>query len=207
MEVLSTKDVCDILGVSRAWVNTYLRQLGGAVVPENEENSFANARTVYYNESDLLTWLNQHAVCSRQTMWLNLQNYLPESELKKRVKKINRMPVATFEERVNRMAAERNLLEEILPADLLTHVDKVHPRQRGLLPWVPVDHRVSEIDELCTMKQLMKNFGHRSQEMMYRKIFSDGMIRVEVHGRTWYVPAPDRFTYELLIPANSFERN
>ena len=75
--VISTNELCGKLGVSRSWVNKYLRPFGkkGPLLPDDK----ANLHTVYYDEETIVDYLNAHAVFTRQTEWLNLADYVEEA--------------------------------------------------------------------------------------------------------------------------------
>ena len=76
--MISTKELCEKLGVSLSWVGKYLRSIGkqGPQLPGDK----ANLRTIYYDEESIVAYLNAHAIFSRQTEWLNLADYVEESK-------------------------------------------------------------------------------------------------------------------------------
>lgn len=200
MDILSTSEVCEKLGVSRAWVNNYIRELGGVKPPEDRE--MANIRTVYYDEADLLRWLNENATFSRQTMKLDLCDYAPEDIVRDRLLQIEAMPKITGEDIECRNEARRAFLKEILPDELEAEHHFVLPRKRGLLPWVPVKHSIERLEDLRSMRELQEAWDCRSTEMVYREIFSRGMIRAEVCGRRWYMAAPEqKHRFPITMPA------
>lgn len=200
MAILSTAEVCEKLGVSRAWVNNYIRELGGVQPPEDRE--MANIRTIYYDEADLLRWLNKNASFSRQTVKLDLCDYAPEDLVRDRLLQIEAMPKVTGDDIERRHEARRAFLQEILPAELEAELHFVIPRKRGLLPWVAVTHSIQRLEDLRSMKDLQEAWDCRSTEMVYREIFIRSMIRVEVCGRRWYMAAPEpRPRHPLTVPA------
>lgn len=205
MAILSTSEVCEKLGVSRAWVNNYIRFLGGVQPPEDRE--MANIRTIYYDEADLLRWLNENAAFSRQTVKLDLCDYAPEDMVRDRLLQIEAMPKVTGEDIERRNEARRDFLKEILPAELEAEHHYVIPRKRGLLAWVPVKHSIERLEDLRSMKELQEAWEHRSTEMVYREIFTRAMIRVEVCGRRWYMAAPEPVPrFPITMPAGCLDQ-
>lgn len=200
MGILSTSEICEKLGVSRAWVNNHLRSLGGIVEPENRDK--ANIRTVYYSETELISWLNEHATFSRQTMRLDLCDFASEGFVRNQLKRIEEMPTDT-EEAINyRDHALYSFLKKIYPPEVKSLQEAVDPRERGRLPWVQIDHKVEHLEDLQSIKDLQKLWSHRSAELTYRTIFSSCMIRVEVCGRCWYMSESKRdLLYPITVPA------
>lgn len=188
MAILSTTEVCAKLGVSRAWVNNHIRLLGGVEPPDLRERS--NKRTIYYDEDELLYWANSVAIFSRQTIRMDLCDFTPEKRVQKRLIELTKMPTNTSPEKKRRDAAYQKFLEEVLPEDLIEAHNRVHPRKRGFLPWVTVDHSIERLEDLYSMKDLKAAWGYQSAEMVYRDIFMNAMIRVELCGRCWYTKAP-----------------
>lgn len=179
--MLSTKDLCQKLGVSRAWVQTYLRDLGiqGAQRPDDR----ANVRTVYYDESRVLQYLNAHAICSRQTEILELTDYMEEGELRRRLQKIKGLDKAEQEKSYWR------LIDQILPQGVtVITMPVLSARFRGQYAWQPVKCQIKSLDDLATMAQ-MRGEGRTTPELIYRDNFEFARIKVTVHGRTWFMPS------------------
>ena len=105
--MISTKELCEKLGVSRSWVGKYLRSIGkqGLLRPGDK----ANLRTVYYEESDVVAYLNANAIFSRQTEWLNLADYVEEAKARRALKAIDSMP------KKDREKEYWKFLSEVLP--------------------------------------------------------------------------------------------
>jgi len=112
------------------------------------------------------------------------------------------LPMTSLEHVERRYVARRVILKEILPEDLEAEYHFVRPRKRGLLPWVPVQHKIEKLEDLRTMKNLQEDWSCRSTELVYRTIFVGGLIRVEVCGRRWYMAAPETaLRFPLTVPA------
>lgn len=79
MAILSTIEVCVKFGISRAWVNNHIRMLGVVQPPDPRERS--NKRTTYYDEDELLYWMNSVALFSCPTKPLPL---LPSEGMEKK---------------------------------------------------------------------------------------------------------------------------
>lgn len=198
--VMSTRELGKKLGVSRSWINKYLRHLGEQGTPRDGENEKANRRTVYYDEASIVAYLNAHAVFSRQTEWLNLADYTDEENARRTLKAIDAMPEKDQEE------AYWKYLDEVLPKGVKVFGSPAFSARfsRGEYPWKPVKGCIKTLDDLSTMAAMK---GEHSEELIYRKNFKFGRVRVMVHGRTWFMRAPEKPVTAindplyLLIPA------
>lgn len=191
MAMLSTKDLCEALGVSRGWINTYLRHLGtqGPQRPDDR----ANIRTVYYDENQVLQYLNAHATFSRQTEPLDLTDYMDEAELRSRLDEIKAM------DKEDGDRAYWRLIDRILPDGVKIITDpKISARFRGLYEWRPVRARIEQLSDLSTMVQMC---GEGSQELIYRENFEYARVRVQIHGRTWFMPGKWGSDLSVLVVA------
>lgn len=179
--VISTKELCEKLGVSRSWVNKYLRPIGkqGPQLPDDK----ANLRTVYYDEENIVAYLNTHAVFTRQTEWLNLADHTEEAKARRTLKAIDAMP------KEDREKEYWKFLSAVLPPGVTVFDNpSISSRNRGIYPWQTVKGRIKTLDELSTMATMK---GDRSEELIYRENFECGRVRVMVHGRTWFMGAPE----------------
>ena len=190
-EKLSTMALCDKLDISRSWVNTHLRELGGA--PEYVDDD-SRVRAVMYPKADVIKWLNDHARCSCQTKQLCLLDYATEDEIQAvmaRVKEKNKedgMPRNPFQW----------ALFELLPQEIFEEAALILPRKRGLIPWVEVDCKITSLEQLHSIRSLS---GNASPELGYRQAYKDSMIRFEVDGRCWFIETEkDPREYCFLVP-------
>lgn len=182
--MLSTTDLCKTLGVSRAWVNTHLRDLG--VQGAQRLDDKANIRTVYYDPARVLEYLNSHAAFSRQTEPLDLTDYMEEAELRRSLQEIKAM------EKVDGEKAYWRLIDRILPEGVKVITEpRISARYRGQYEWQPATARIRKLDDLATMAAMCD--GH-SAELVYRENFEYGRIRVMVHGRTWFMSGVDEWS-------------
>lgn len=201
MKLMTTQEVVDTLGVSRQWVNRYLRDMG-TVIMHSSGTRKAN-RVVVYDAEQILAWINAAAECSRQTIMLPAESFGRISEGETR--RYYELTTTLFS---SRDAADRErataLLDELysraLPPEMYDRLPATggSPRKRGNTPWTPMDYRVGSLDELYTIEQLMELRRYRSTEMAYREIYEAGWIRVAIAGRRWYVPAPEQYDDQQL---------
>lgn len=179
--IISTKDLCKKLGVSRSWVNKYLRPIGKQG-PQSLDDK-ANLRTVYYDEESIVAYLNTHAVFTRQTEWLNLADHMGEEKLRQTLKSIDAMP------KEDKKKKYWKFLSDVLPHGVTVFDNpSISSRYRGTYPWQTVKVRIRTLDELSTMATMK---GEHSEELIYRENFEYGRVRVMVYGRTWFMSAPE----------------
>lgn len=207
--LMSTKELSLKLGISRSWINQYLRRLGqqGAFVMQflqlSDSEFKANLRTVYYDEADIITYLNSHALFSRQTEWINLTDYMEKDKIEGNLKELNAIKALPSKEKE---IEYYKFLDKILPPDIRFFVSKrdilAFSRNRGAFPWQSVKASIKNLDDLSTIDALK---GNHSEELIYRNNFKYGRIRVTAHGRTWYMDSPDApepgDDLTILIPA------
>ena len=196
--VISTNELCGKLGVSRSWVNKYLRPFGkkGPLLPDDK----ANLHTVYYDEETIVDYLNAHAVFTRQTEWLNLADYVEEATARRTLEAIGALP------KEEREKIYWNFLSDVLPPGVTVFDNPfISSRYRGAYPWQIVKGHIKTLNELSTMAAMK---GQHSEELVYRENFAFGRVRVMVHGRTWFMNAPELTSIAalndklyLLIPA------
>ena len=188
---LTSSELYDTLGVSREWVRNHCRHLG-------EKGTDSSGYTVYYEEDQVVAWLNANAKFSRQTKLVDASQYLPEDALNYLVQIRNQ--TSSYE------IKHRNILHLIAYHDNLYEMAKqyseVNHRKRGHLPWVEVSYTIKSLNEISTMKQIKEKKQFRSDEMAARDIFLNGMIRMEVQGRVWYVEQIDRPKYFIEMPGD-----
>jgi transcriptional regulator with XRE-family HTH domain len=178
--MISTRELCEKLGVSRSWVIKYLRPLG--MQPQSTEK-LANLRTVYYDAETIVAYINHNAAFTRQTEWLNLADYMDADQLQRTLANIDSL--AKDEQEV----AYWNLLNTILPPGVKVFASPgENARCRGQYPWQSVRGCIKSLDDLSTMATMREN---RSEELVYRDNFENGRVRVTVHGRTWFMDAPE----------------
>ena len=180
--LLTTMELCEKLSVSRDWVNKHLRPLGTA--PDFVGDG-SRIRAVFYRESDVVKWLNDHAACSAQTRVVSLRDYADA----KQIESVSRRVRKKLEEQKCPAKLIDNLvfeytIEKLLPREVSEEAARVDSRKRGDLPWVPASWKIKSLDELRTIKDLADG---GSPELGYRKAFLFGMIRIEVDGRRWFV--------------------
>ena len=180
--LLTTMELCEKLSVSRDWVNKHLRTLGSA---PNFIGDGSRIRAVFYRESDVVKWLNDHATCSAQTRVVSLRDYASAEK----IEIVSSMARKSLEEK----KCPANLIDiyvfeytidKLLPREVSEEAERVDSRKRGDLPWVPASWKIKSLDELRTIKDLADG---GSPELGYRKAFLFGMIRIEVDGRRWFV--------------------
>lgn len=196
--VISTNELCGKLGVSRGWVNKYLRPFGkkGPLLPDDK----ANLHTVYYDEETIVDYLNTHAVFTRQTEWLNLADYVEEATARRTLEAIGALP------KEEREKIYWNFLSDVLPPGVTVFDNPfISSRYRGAYPWQIVKGHIKTLNDLSTMAAMK---GQHSEELVYRENFAFGRVRVMVHGRTWFMNAPELTSIAalndklyLLIPA------
>ena len=188
--MISTKELCEKLGVSRSWVGKYLRSIGkqGPLRPGDK----ANLRTVYYEESDVVAYLNANAIFSRQTEWLNLADYVEEAKARRALKAIDSMP------KKDREKEYWKFLSEVLPPGIsIFDGPSISARERGIYPWQTIKGCIKGLNELHTMAAMK---GDHSEELIYRENFEYGRIRIKIHGRTWFMsclPRTINYTYSF----------
>lgn len=173
--MISTKELCEKLGVSRSWVGKYLRSIGkqGPQLPGDK----ANLRTIYYDEESIVAYLNAHAIFSRQTEWLNLADYVEESKARRALKAIDAMP------KKDREKEYWKFLSEILPPGIsIFDGPSISARERGIYPWQTIKRCIKGLNEVHTMAAMK---GDHSEELIYRENFEYGRVRIKIHGRTW----------------------
>jgi transcriptional regulator with XRE-family HTH domain len=177
--MISTRELCEKLGVSRSWVIKYLRPLG--MQPQSTEK-LANLRTVYYDAETIVAYINHNAVFSRQTEWLNLADYMDADQLRTLA---NIDSLAKDEREIEYWS----FLDTILPPGVKIFASpEENARCRGQYPWRIVRGCIKSLDDLSTMATMREN---RSEELVYRDNFENGRVRVTVHGRTWFMDAPE----------------
>lgn len=196
--VISTNELCGKLGVSRSWVNKYLRPFGkkGPLLPDDK----ANLHTVYYDEETIVDYLNAHAVFTRQTEWLNLADYVEEATARRTLEAIGALP------KEEREKIYWNFLSDVLPPGVTVFDNPfISSRYRGAYPWQIVKGHIKTLNDLSTMAAMK---GQHSEELVYRENFAFGRVRVMVHGRIWFMNAPELTSIAalndklyLLIPA------
>lgn len=82
-KIISTKELCEALDVSRSWVNTHLRHLGGEEPSVTLTKSRAQLTTVYYSVSKVLNFLNKNAKIESQTEWVLASDIIGSENAKK----------------------------------------------------------------------------------------------------------------------------
>ena len=190
-EKLTTMQLCEMLDVSRAWVNTHLRELGGA--PEYVDDD-SRVRAVMYPKADVIKWLNDHARCSCQTKQLCLLDYATEDEIQTVMVHIRNK---TYEDGIPRNPFKWALFE-LLPPKIYEQMEPISPRHRGLIPWVDVECKITSLEQLHSIRSLS---GNASPELGYRQAYLDCMIRFEVDGRRWFIePEKDLRSHCFIVP-------
>lgn len=192
--IITTKQLCEQLGVSRNFVNQHLRHLGS--LPQLDENRM---KTVVYPVDSVITWINENAVFSRQTELLDLSCYASEEQIQEVYDKVDKYPKNTIAGIEARQALLDEFYAKVLPPEYLSQRDLINVRNRGRLPWIPVEYKISSFSELYSIKELK---GEKSEEIAYRTIYSSGMIRMELIGRKWYIENSNIPKYPLLMPAD-----
>lgn len=193
---MNTSELRQVLGVSRGWINTHLRHLGGEVMQDG------NKRAVPYDYKEVLAWANENAVFTRQVVPLDLTKYAAEDEVEEKMDAIDNMPKNTIAQQEAREEAYDAFLQKILPEEIYESVSSGWGRRnRGLLPWERIEYEIEELDELCSIRDLMRHWGYRNEEMAYREIFALCMVRCEVKGRVWFIyPREGMPKYGIQIP-------
>lgn len=196
MNLMTTQDVVDALGVSRQWVNRYLRDMGRVVM--HHDGTRTAKRVVMYDAAEILAWINAAAECSRQTVRLPADQFgrISNEEARRYIDLVDTLAASHDDAELERAAA---LLDELyrtaLPPALYERLQEIggSPRRRGTTPWAPMDYQIGSLEELYTIDQMMERYGYRNNELAYRDIYVAGWIRVAVAGRRWYVRAPEQY--------------
>ena len=181
--MLTTNELCTALDVSRSWGNKYLREFG--------HTNFANhgGKIICYNPADVVTYINRNAQFSRQSQVLDLADYVAPEAIAAAVEQIDccldPMEQATL------WAA---FVHAHIPAGY--HLIPPSGRSgRGERGWwqVPPDEggRVQNLDDLRSMNQLRQaGLAAVSAEIVYRDNYERGRIKVQLHGRVWFMDDP-----------------
>lgn len=197
---LTTNEVCEALGVARNWVNRHLRSIGvrDRIIIGGKENN-----AILYDEEKLLNWINENALLTSQTVAVNLADFgrISQEEVKERATE------AQKDTREGNSVEWRLLLLDAMPEDVYEEYSKyvIDPRQRTALPWVPVEERITKLEQLHTMNQLLEAFQYSNNEMVYREIFKNCGIKVTIQGRTWFmlkdenVPKPPKGIFPTVM--------
>lgn len=175
-ELLTTKEVCEVLGVSRSWVNNHLRHLGE---PGWETN---DRRWIFYDRRKILNYINTNATITRQTEFLDLAHFVPTDELLQKLKFFDSMP-----DPEEGAAAKAVYIRTILPDAYSPIYDtEFAARHRGEYPWYrDAKTKIDDLAHLATMADLRQHHGH-SSEMIYRSNFYMGVPKITLHGRVWF---------------------
>lgn len=196
---LTRAELCRALDVSRYWVNTHLQHLGK--VEMMGSNDTLNKRAATYEAGEVLDWFNENAEFSRQTHWLNLLDYAAEQEIESVYNEMGKCP-STIDGVKKRVEILRDFLRQILPAETFaafTEYDTISVRQRDSLPWVETDAKITDLEQLYTIKKLRRG---KNSKIAYRDIFNRGMIRVKIHGREWFMnDEQGSLQYKMLMSA------
>lgn len=189
MDILSTSELSQLLGISRNWINRYLRHLGQQRPLKIDDK--VNSRTVYYGKGDILAYLNAHATFFRQTEWFDLRECdVDEQWLRDLWKSMKELP----EE--DRAIVYKRTLNRIIPKDIyLIDEPGYAARQRGFFPWRRAECQIKALEDLSTMERMR---GGKSSELVYRDNFKYARVRVMVHGRIWFMAAPEE-DHEMMV--------
>lgn len=195
--MITTAKVMEILKVSRSWVNMHLRRQLGTEEPETDG---MGRRFVMYDEEKLLEWFNTNAKFSRQTKLFNFYdftNVFSREGLDQALEKINKLENADARE-----FAYSQFIPNVLDKEQAAEYAKVLVKHRKVLDFVDVDMKLN-MDEFLWHLQTAKGIaGDQSIEMAYRHIYSRGMIKIELFGRSWFiVPRDEWYEYNVLMPA------
>lgn len=179
-----TKEVSEILQVSRSWINNHLRELG--------MKHLTRGTQVEYFENEIIDWLNSNARFFKKTEFLDLTKYASIDEIGDWYLDVTEAGI------LHREDVYKNFLERILPADYFSlHTEKINPRKRGLIKWQEIEYTIDSFKQLKTINELREG---KSEELAYREIYEKGMIKVEIGGRRWFIEAEDRPEYAILMP-------
>ena len=186
----STSELCATLGVSRGWVNKYLRHLGKM---DGQRQDRANIRTVFYSENDVVDYLNKNAEFTHQTEFLDLRDYEEEEKLLSAFAEIKKLPEK------NQEKAYWMLVDQVLPQNIVIVTrPMICARTRGDTEWRTVKKvKIESLDQLYTIARLTST----STELAYRAIYANGWIRVRVHGRSWFMPGRPKTKTSVLTEA------
>lgn len=179
--MLETSTLCSTLHVSRSWVNTHLRDLGKKI-PSIDPH---RPSVIWYEPTEVLSWIQQHASFSRQTVLIDLVDYGVD---KKEFLKLRRDldEPGTIADQETRGERYENYLKSVLPDDIYNR-SHLSVRHRGDVEWAPVCFFLKSLESLQTIRDIMAKNDYRSEELAYRDIFLRSMIKVSVAGRTWFV--------------------
>lgn len=208
---LTTNEIIEKLGVSRQWINTYLRDMGEIDTIKNGPKR--PKRVVLYPEKKLIEWLNDHAACTCQIGWIDLCKFIPLAKIKakeKEIKKIvERLEAESFRENDRQKAIEAkliainmwdNFLRAKLPAEIYdSHIKSAAIRDRGKIEHVLIDYRIENLDDLLDMKALKLKYEVNSNELVYRGLFSKGAIKVQICGRIWYAEPKKDYEHPIKV--------
>lgn len=179
-EKLSTSELCDILNITRTWIYTHMRSLGKAATPEDVSENPGYRNKVLYDVKDVLEFIYIHGDFTRQTEFEDMKKHaITEQRFADTMNKIKQEPAR------RRAALYKDFLEKSYVYDFIPYGE--NGTGRRLYPWVVVEYVITDLKELKTIKQLGSDLGYNNTEAVYRHIFRNGMIRVNVFGRSWYV--------------------
>lgn len=190
-KLLSTAELCDLLDVSRSWVNRNLRHLGYKGI--DQSRGYKDLNAVFYDAESVLKWFNEHAVFSRQSILADWAEYTEEEELDRRFEKVLKMPRGTYEEKMEAAAEEARIYQELLPEAVRERVITLYDKRMGrkAIPWVRVEYAAQRLQDVFSVKEIMIANGWRSNELVYRYMISAGYIRAKIDGRSWFI-APEQ---------------
>ena len=177
--MLTTNELCTALDVSRSWVNKYLREFG--------HTDFANhgGKIICYNPADVVAYINCNAQFSRQSQVLDLEDYVDPETIAAAVEQID-----CYIDPMEQAALWAAFVHAHIPAGY--HIIPPSGRSgRGARGWWQVSPeeggRVQNLDDLRSMNQLRQAV---SAEIVYRDNYERGRIKIQLHGRVWYMEDP-----------------
>lgn len=189
--MLTTRDVMRELDVSRAWINDHIRHLGKARIPGNV--------SIFYNEEDIVEWFNENAQFDRQTYFLDFCDYMPQEKAAYVAGILDSEPQKTEWDKMKYRETVQKVLSEFISKDAGAYSRMIAERDRGNTPWIPVNHKITHLKQLTTMKKMKDRVGPNSSELIYRELYMGGRIRCRVKGRTFFTSVA-RPKYCILMP-------
>ena len=197
-----TKDLIKALGVSHTWIATYMRELGERRTIKGEKRKMV---VIDYPIEKIMQWLNENATFERQTIRIPLSFWgkISDNEARAALDRI-----AVIEDKEAAAEAMERLLERAIPPNIRERDNRGSHVRRRIDPWVSADMQIENLYQLRTIRSILDNIkpGSRSVELAYRYAYTYGMIRVTIHGRTWFMEDPhsNLDVPDICLPAELF---
>lgn len=200
--LLETNELCDTLDVSRPWLHKNLRHLG---IEYHSGSAPFNTKKIIYRQNDVVDYINNNALIMRQTAYYDMRDYIKdEITLDYMHSVIKRLwfpdEQGKQENGMVRAMLYDNLMEELyhnLPEDVYAHIVCKRYMNRNVSSWYKIDYKIDSLSQLSTMNQLLNKKNYKSNEVGYRYLYDNAGIKVNLHGKIWWVEEP-RNEYDIV---------